>query len=275
MKRSSGRRAVPALAGLGLVVAVWYAISYLTMSESRRRVALPPPHDVVRKGLLAWQEDAGLPPILRSLWVTARVSLAGLVIAGALALMVAWIMHRSTFVERAVFPWAVVIQTTPILVLVPLLKIWFGASIGSRVLVCVLISIFPIITNAHFGFRSVPSDLLDLFALSEATGRQRFVLLEFPHALPAILAGLRIGAGASVIGAVVGDFFFRQGSMGIGRLIDNLQKDARTAELFAATLVCSLYGVAVFSVFGLLARRYGSWTETDGRADRTAQRVSG
>lgn len=273
-----GRRlssVAPVLAGLSVVLAVWYAVSYLSMSPPRRRVALPPFHDVVREGLLTWQDDRGLPPILRSLAVTARVSLVGLVVAASIALVLAWLMHRSLFLERAVFPWAVVVQTTPVLVLVPLMKIWFGSSITSRVVVCVLISVFPIVTNAHFGFRSVPSDLHDLFTLARATRRQRFLRLELPHALPAIVSGLRIGAGASVIGAVVGDFFFRQGSMGIGRLIDNLQKDARTAELFAATFACSLFGVVTFAAFGAAARRFVGWSSETTHRGTTANRAGG
>lgn len=258
-----------------MVVGLWYAVSYLGMSEARRRVALPPFHRVISEGFLTWQDSSGLPPILRSLAVTARVSLVGLAVAATLALLVAWVMHRSPFMERAVFPWAVVVQTTPILVLVPLMKIWFGSSITGRVVVCVLISVFPILTNSHFGFRSVPSDLHDLFTLAGATRRQRFVRLELPHALPAIVSGLRIGAGASVIGAVVGDFFFRQGAMGIGRLIDNLQKDARTAELFAATLACSLLGVAVFAGFGAVSRRFVAWSPDSSPLERAPGRVGG
>lgn len=275
MSRRVGRWLVGPLASLGTVAGAWYAISYLTMEAPRRRVVLPPPHEVVAEGLLTWREDNGLPPILRALAVTARVSLAGLVVAAIVGLAVGWTMHRFRLAERVVFPWAVVVQTTPVLALVPLIKIWFGSGVSSRVLVCVLISVFPVITNAHFGFRSVPSDMHDLFTLSRATRRQRFLRLELPCALPSILTGLRIAAGACVIGAVVGDYFFKQGAMGIGRLIDNLQKDARTAELLAATLMCSMFGVAVFTAFGALSRRIAGWSTSQSGAGRDIPQVTG
>lgn len=259
-RASSGGALAPLLVTSAVIVAVWYAVSYGTMNARRRMVVLPPLHEVIVDGFLDWNRDSGLRPILRSLATTARVALIGLSIATLIGLCLAWVMHKSRFLERAIFPVAVVIQTTPILVLVPLMKIWFGSGLAARTVVCVLIALFPVVTNAHFGFRSVPGDLHDLFTLARATSWQRLTRLELPAALPSIAVGVRIAAGASVIGAVVGDFFFRRGAMGIGRLIDNLQKDARTTELFAATALCSVFGVIVYASFGWAGHHLSRWS---------------
>src|ERR1043166_9084417 len=127
-----------------------------------------------------------------------------------------------------------VLQTISLLALVPLVGFWFQFGFSSRVLVCVLISLFPIITNTLFGLKSTAQAHHDLFTLQHATRIQRLLKLQLPGALPAILSGWRIAAGLSVVGAIVGDFFFRQGEPGIGRLIDDYRARLQSEQLFAA-----------------------------------------
>ncbi|MYL03296.1 MAG: ABC transporter permease subunit [Acidimicrobiaceae bacterium] len=95
----------------------------------------------------------------------------------------------------------------------------------------------------------------DLFTLHHANWLTRLWRLEMPGAMPAFLTGMRIAAGGCVIGAVVGDFFFRQGEIGLGRLIDNYQKDTRIPELFTATIVACLFGIAIFLIVGWISNR--------------------
>ena len=117
------------------------------------------------------------------------------------------------------FPYMVMLQAIPILAIVPLIAFWFGTGQTSRVIVCVIISLFPIIVNTLFGLQSADRGMHDLFTLQHANRWTRLRKLMFPAALPAIFAGLRISAGLSVIGAIVGDFFFGQGEAGIGQLL--------------------------------------------------------
>lgn len=170
-------RMIPATATLLIVIATWYAISYGTMNEFRRAVVLPPPHRVVVEGFLTWEESRGLRPILEALLVTARVAASGLFLSCVIGSFVGYLMHRSITLEKALFPYAVIIQTTPILVLVPLIKVWFGSDLTSRTIACTLIGIFPMITHSHFGFRSIDPELHDLFTMGRATRRQRLVKL--------------------------------------------------------------------------------------------------
>ena len=238
-----------------LIIGVWYFISYVRMDAVRRRTALPAPHTVFEDGLLVWEDRRGLKPILEALLVTSRVALIGLGISIAIGVLLAIAMNTAKWAERSIFPYAVIIQVTPILALVPLIRNWYGFGIPARVVVCVLIAIFPVITNTLFGLQSAKEGHHDLFTLHHANWFTRLWRLEMPGAMPAFLTGLRIAAGGSVIGAVVGDFFFRQGQIGLGRLIDNYQKDTRIPELFTATIVACLFGIIIFLIVGWISSR--------------------
>jgi len=257
--RAGGRSLWPPLVVLALVIGAWYLVSEVLLSPERRFL-LPPPHAVVQVGFL--QPDH-LVELLGGLWLTTRVAALGLAIATAAGIGLGVAMSRARWVERSLYPYAVVLQTVPILAMVPLIGFWFGFGLGSRVLVCVLIALFPIVANTLFGLRSVPSGLRDLFALHGGGGLRRLVKLELPSALPAILTGLRISAGLSVTGAIVGDFFFRQGEPGLGILIDLYRARLASEQLFAAVILGSLLGLAAFGLFGLLSRRLvGRWHES-------------
>jgi NitT/TauT family transport system permease protein len=243
-----------------LFIGLWYFVSYGRMNANRRRVALPGPHDVLTVGFLKW---SNFKLILEALLVSGRVALIGLVSSTILGIGIAIIMNSARWAERSVFPYTVAIQTTPILALVPLFNIWFASGIFPRVLTCILIAVFPIITNTLFGLKSSEQAHHDLFTLHKSSGRRRLMWLQLPAALPSIFTGLKIAAGGSVIGAIVGDFFFRKGDLGLGRLIDTYSKQVRSSELIAAALTASLFGIAIFVLFGWLSNRVlRNWHES-------------
>ncbi len=247
-----------------LVIGVWLFISYVLL-EPRRRFLMPPPQEVVRVGFL---EPSNLSEILGALWSTTQVALVGLAVAIAIGTTVAVAMIQARWIEWSIYPWAVILQTIPILAIVPLIGFWFQFGFSSRVLVCVLISLFPIITNTLFGLKSSAQAHHDLFTLQHATRVQRLLKLQLPGALPAIVSGWRIAAGLSVVGAIVGDFFFRQGDPGIGRLIDDYRARLQSEQLFAAVGLSSLLGLIVFWGFGLLGQLLvGSWHESHRSAE--------
>jgi NitT/TauT family transport system permease protein len=247
-----------------IVLGIWFFVSYVVLSPSRRFL-LPPPQSVMQVGFF---QSANLTEILHALWSTTQVAIVGLAISMTVGTLVAVAMSQGRWVESAIYPWAVVLQTIPILAIVPLIGFWFAYGFNSRVLVCVLISLFPIITNTLFGLKSVDRTHHDLFTLQHATRRQRLLKLQLPSALPAIVAGWRIAAGLSVVGAIVGDFFFRQGEPGVGRLIDDYLSGLQTQQLFAAIILSSLLGLIVFWIFGLLGQvLVGSWHESQRSRD--------
>lgn len=249
--RRSRTRLVAPFVVLGAVLSAW-ALASATLFDERQRFLLPPPHDVVRVGLL----DADhLSELLQGLWSTTKVALVGLTLSLVIGVLLAIVMSQARWVEHSIYPYAVVLQTIPILAVVPLLGFWFGFDFRSRVIVCVLVSLFPIITNTLFGLQSVGHDLHDLFSLYRASRWQRLVRLQLPAALPSIMTGLKIAAGLSVIGSIIADFFFRQGEPGIGRLIDMYRQRLASEQLLSALLLSSLVGLLIFWACELLASR--------------------
>jgi NitT/TauT family transport system permease protein len=255
--------AAPPAAVLVAVIGGWYLFSLAL--EPRRRFLLPPPDRVVKVGFV----DAGnRAELLTALALSARVALLGLAIAMVVGIGAGVVMSQARWLERSLFPYAVLLQTVPILALVPLFGFWFGFGFTSRVLVCVLIALFPIIANTLFGLHSAEAGHHDLFTLHRAGRWTRLRKLQLPAALPSIFTGLRISAGLSVIGAIVGDYFFRQGQPGIGRLIDVYRSRLESERMVAAVILASLFGIAVFLAFSWLSRRVAAWHEST--HDRTS-----
>jgi NitT/TauT family transport system permease protein len=258
-RRQAMAQLIAPLVVFALVIGVWLFVSYVLL-EPRRRFLMPPPQEVVRVGLL---DSRNLTEILGGLWSTTEVAIVGLAVSIAIGTVIPVAMIQARWLEWSLYPWAVVLQTIPILAIVPLIGFWFQFGFSSRVLVCVLIALFPIVTNTLFGLKSADKAQHDLFTLQRANRLQRLLKLQLPGALPAIMSGWRIAAGLSVVGAIVGDFFFRQGDPGIGRLIDDYRARLQSEQLFAAVALSSLLGLVVFWGFGLLGRLLvGSWDES-------------
>lgn len=244
-----------------LFCGLWYFISYGALEPSRRFL-LRPPHEVIAKGFLDWDV---LSEMLVALWSTTRVAAYGLGISVVLATVIAVAMSQARLIERGLWPYLVTVQAVPILALVPLISFWAGTGQKARVIVCVVISFFPMIVNTLFGLQAVDRGAHDLFTLHHASRLLRLWKLMIPSALPAIFAGLRIAAGLSVIGAIVGDFFFGRGEIGIGQLMQRYFQRIRGEELVAAVILSSALGVAVFLLFTWLQNRIvGRWFEAVG-----------
>jgi len=154
------------------------------------------------------------------------------------------------------------------LYVVSLIQSVFGGGMGSRIFVCVMISIFPIVTNTLFGLTSVEPAQHDLFSLQKAGAFTRLVKLQFPAAMPSIFTGYRISAGLSVIGVVVGEQFFREGAKpGLGVMVEQFRQKARFPQVYGGLIIASLLGIAVFFAFGAMAKAViGHWHESDNRA---------
>jgi NitT/TauT family transport system permease protein len=247
---------IPPVIGFAVAVGVWYLVSYVVL-DADRRFLLEPPHEVVRVGFLTWDNFAEL---LDGLWSSTKVALVGLAIAFVLGVSLAVVMSQARVLERAMFPLLVILQAIPILAIVPLITFWFGTGQGSRVTVCAVIALFPIVLNTLFGLQSAPAELHDLFTLHRAGRVERLHKLQGPAALPAMFAGLRISAGLAVIGAIVGDFFFARGQVGIGQLIKRYSSGLDGELLLAAVILTCALGVTVFLIFGWLSHlAVGKW----------------
>jgi NitT/TauT family transport system permease protein len=249
---------------VGVFLAGWYCLRQLL--EPSERFILPPPHAVWTQG---FADGATLRDTLDATWVTAREAIAGLALAGVIGVLVGAAMSQAAWVERSLYPWAIVLQTVPILAIVPLVDLWAKNDIlwmqegfRERIIVVVLISVFPIITNTLFGLLAADEGHHDLFSLHGSSRWRRFRTLELPGAVPAIVTGFRIAAGLAVAGAIVGEYFFRVGEQGIGQQLDVYLKGRdleRWPKLYSVITCACLLGVLVFALFGWLGRRAAHW----------------
>ena len=251
-------RFLPPTIMFGLFIGIWYLYSTLAFEQAfQRRNALPYPHEVVQDGFLPlWDSRQGIREILGYMWPTVKVTLLGLAISIIVGVLIAVLMNMSKYMERAIFPYAVVAQTVPILAITPLLTQVFGDRLGVRLAVVFLIAVFPIITNTLFGLQSTDRLHHDLFTLNGVSRWTRLWKLELPSSIPALMTGIRIATGLAVIGAIVADFFFNQGDKGIGYFIRVRQQAAADRpDMLAGTITASLFGVAMFLIAGAITHR--------------------
>lgn len=251
------------------LIAVWQAIATYYDKVQQLSFLVPYPIQVVQvvffpKSLLLEGQLASNPSfasqLLDALTKSTTVALTGLAIAIVIGVLWATLMAQAKWAERSFFPYAVILQCIPILAAVPLIGNLFGYEFNSRVIVTVMISLFPMVSNTLFGLQSADRAQRDLFQLQGASRRTLLTKLQFPAALPSIFVGLRTAAGLSVIGAIVGDQFFQRGNPGLGVLIYVANSRLNGPGTFAAIITASLLGVLVFLLFGLIGRlAIGKW----------------
>ena len=247
---------LPPLGTLLIFLGIWYYISYKGL-DADRRFLLPPPHQVVKVSFL---DSANRTDILTALWLSTWIAALGLLISIVVGMALGIAMSQGRWVERSIYPYAVILQCVPTLALVPVIGFWFDFGLLSRLIVTVLIALFPVISSTFFGLQSAERGQHELFSLHKAGRLTRLWKLQLPAALPAILTGFQVSATLAVVGSVVGDFFFKQGNPGIGVLIDLYRARLQSEQLFGAALAASLLGVLAFWLFGLLNRTLtGGW----------------
>jgi len=214
---------------------------------------LPTPGQVARKFVLVLLDGT----LLYHTGVTLLEVLGGLILGVSVATVLGYALAKSVAVERALSPYLVASQAVPIVAIAPLLVIWFGPGLSSKILISALIVFFPILINTIAGVRDVPADLHDLMRSLHATRWQVFTRLEVPSALPVLLAGLKVGATLSVIGAVVGEF--AGASAGLGVMISVADGQYDTARMFVGVLALVALALSLYGLVYLLEKRLLSW----------------
>jgi NitT/TauT family transport system permease protein len=201
-----------------------------------------------------------------ALSVTLGIALTALAIATVAGTLVALVFVQSRWIEMSLFPYAVLLQVTPIVAIAPLIIIWVKDTRIALVLCAVVVAIFPIISNTTLGLRSVDHGLLNLFRMCRASRWQVLLRLRIPGALPYFFGGLRIASGLALIGAVVAEFVAGTGGQGAGLayqiLLAGMQLNI--PRLFAALLLIALAGIALFAATVWLSRAVLSrWHESE------------
>jgi NitT/TauT family transport system permease protein len=201
-----------------------------------------------------------------ALLVTVKITVLAFVSAVIVGTLVAFAFVQSRWIEAAFFPYAVLLQVTPIVAIAPLIIIWIKDPTASLVVCAMLVALFPIISNTTIGLRSVNPGLAAYFRLQGASRWQTLLRLRIPSALPYFFAGLRISGGLSLIGAVVAEFVAGTGGTGTGLAYQILQSGYQLdiPRLFAALVLISLTGVVVFVSLAALSRwALGGWHESE------------
>ena len=239
--------AAPVVASLVVFVLAWQAIVFVTGYPS---FILPGPYTVAVAFVRAWSDGT----MERHAATTLVEILLGFAIGASLALVAGLLLARSRLVERLASPYLVAAQSTPVLALAPLLVLWFGTGLLSKLVIIVLIVFFPVAIATMVGIRTVDPGLLEMARSFRATSRQIATRVEIPAALPSILGGMRVGATLAVIGAIVAEW--AGGESGLGVLINIARGSLFDIPLMFATLATlALIGVALYLVMVLVERR--------------------
>jgi len=250
----------PALVGVALI-AIWQG---LVTSMDLPPYLVPSPWLMLKTLFIDWA------PLGSALLVTLKITLLAFAAATLAGVLISFLFVQSRLIETALFPYAVLLQVTPIVAVAPLIIIWIKDPMASMVVCASLVALFPIISNTTLGLRSIDPDLQSYFRMNRATRWQTLVRLRIPSALPYFFGGLRISSGLALIGAVVAEFVAGTGGTGAGLAYQILQAGFRLniPRMFAALLLISLTGVALFAAMAwLTTRALGSWHASENSHD--------
>lgn len=239
-----------------IIIVVISLIIWAAMASFYPSYILPSPAEVggrfqellTKRGLLAHHS-----------LVTLFEALAGFFLGTAAALPLSYLLARHHRLDQLITPLIVAIQAIPIVALAPLLVIWFGFGLTSKVLIAALVAFFPVLTNGVVGLRETDPRLKELLTIMGATKREIFLKLEVPSVLPVLFGGLRVGLTLSVIGAVVGEF--SGAGKGLGYLVYFARGTFDTPLIFVALILLAAMGVGFYLIISLLEAVAMPWKE--------------
>lgn len=264
MRRASRllREALPPLITLALVLAAW---AYATRPGGLPSYLLPDPASV---GQALWTGLAGGAywPHIR---FTLTSTLLGYAVGSASAVVAGVAVAESRTFERFVFPYIVAIQAMPKVALAPLILVWFGFGLASKVVLVALICFFPLLVNTIAGIRRTDPDLVDMARSFSRPGWWIFLHIKLPAAAGAIFAGLEIGIVLALIGAIVGEFIAAE--QGLGYLIGSATVNMNVAAMFAGVLLLAAFGIIGGALVRAVQSRIVFWERApgaDGRGER-------
>lgn len=241
------KRLIPPLISLVIVLLAWHFVVATGIIPS---YLLPAPEQV----FLTLQELGG--ELFSAGLSTALASLIGFALSFVVGFSFALLLSSSKILNSAILPFATFFQTVPIVAISPLLVIWFGFGFQTVVASSLIVSFFPMLANCLMGFSLKDKDLSEMLLIFRASAWQKFIYLQLPMALPSILSGLKISAGLSVIGALVGEFV---AGGGLGGMIDSARTQQRVDLVFAAIILSSFVGLFFVGLIDLLSYLLLRW----------------
>lgn len=243
---STWRKILPPLAIGVVMLSLWEAVVRLNHIPA---FILPGPLLVVQTLIKDWHTLSG------SLWITLQIAFMALVVAVALGVFIAVVFSQSKWIELSFFPYAVILQVTPIVAIAPLIIIYVDDVRLALVICAWIVAFFPILSNTTLGLNSADHNLVDLFQLYGASRGQVLRRLRLPSAIPYFLAGLRISGGLSLIGAIVAEFVAGTGGRASGLAYRILESgyQLQIPRMFAALLLISIAGIVIFMCLSLIS----------------------
>jgi NitT/TauT family transport system permease protein len=249
----NGSRNWLGLLSIVTVILAWYLI---TQYGGIPNFILPSPLSVWSRFLRALRDGS----LVYHTAITLVEIVLGLLVGAILATVVGYVLAKSRTLERILSPYVVASQAIPIVAIAPLLVIWLGDGILSKMVICALIVFFPVLVNTIVGVRAVPPALYDLMNSLHASRSQILWKVEVPASLPVFLGGLRIGATLSVIGAIVGELVDAEEGLGFLLQLGDFQYD--TPMVFVAVFTLIALALMLYGIVILLEKRFLKWQNT-------------
>lgn len=257
------------LLSIDTLAPVGVGIFVLLAWEIGVRITNTPSYLLPTPSLIAKTLIKDFPVLFPALLVTVKITVVAFLTATLSGLSLAILMAQSKWIEKSLYPYAIVLQTTPIAAIAPLIVIWFkNNTFGALVLCAWIVALFPVISNTTFGLNSLDPNLKDLFRLYKASPWQTMLQLRLPSALPYFLSGLRISGGLALIGAVVAEFVAGTGgaNSGIAYQILIAGYNLQIPRMFAALVMIAVLGIAIFALLTKLSDLLlGEWHESSTR----------
>ncbi|MBB3108477.1 NitT/TauT family transport system permease protein [Paenibacillus phyllosphaerae] len=252
-----GVKILPPLIAFVVFIGGWELIVKLLGTPA---YIFPKPSDIVRAAAENFNN------LMVSVWTTIVEAVLGFLLSIVLGIGGAILLASNRYIEKAIYPYAVILQTIPIVAIAPIIVIWFGAGTNAIVIISFLIGFFPMLSNTLIGLHSTDTNMLNLFTLYNASPLQTMWRLRIPAALPYIVAGLKISCTLAVVGAIVGEYVagIGGGKGGLGYAITIAASQLQTAFLFAAGLSASVLGIGLFLIVNYLSSLLlSSWHESE------------
>ena len=239
-----------------LFISLWQAIPTILEIKS---FILPKPTDVVAAAIKDW--DLLWP----AMQITIVEAVIGFSLSAVIGIGVSILLASSRIIEISLYPYAVILQTIPVIAIAPIVVIWFGSGFNSIIIISFLIGFFPIVSNTLMGLNSVDKNMVDLFQLYNASKWQTMWKLRIPAAMPYIMSGLKISCTLSIIGAITGEYIagIGGGKGGLGYAITVAAVQLKTPYLFACAIAGALFGIVFYLIVSFISRLVlSSWHES-------------
>jgi NitT/TauT family transport system permease protein len=242
-------RSAPALALVGLVL-LWEAACRLLSIPA---FVLPAP-----SAILAAAFDTSFATWLSNFWATLQVVLIGFLISFAVSVPLAMVIVNSPAISRTTMPLLVIVQSTPIVAIAPIIVVTLGAGMLPRVAITCLITFFPLIVATTTGLRAVPEELIELSRSLKASRARQYTQIRLPYAAPYVLSAAKVSVTLAVIGAVVAEFV--AASEGLGYMILNYTSIFKLPQAFVALSILLIISLTLYQIVSLIERVFFGWS---------------